>query len=209
MLIKFKDLLSKHCFVPKGIIHIGAHKAEELNDYLSAKVFDIVWIEGNENLYNELKEKVKGLPDNKVISAIISDKDGEVVNFNITNNGESSSILELEKHKIHHPQIHVTETIELKTKTFDSIVKDENLYLNKYDFLNLDIQGAELLALKGMKETLGHIKYIYTEVNTAELYKGCALIGEIDEYLSTFGFKRVDTKILEQYEWGDAFYIKN
>ena len=33
-------------------------------------------------------------------------------------------------------------------------------------------------------------------------------MSEIDEYLSNFGFSRVETKILDQYGWGDAFYKK-
>lgn len=207
MLIKFGDLLNKYKLRPKGIIHIGAHKAEELNDYLAARVFDIIWIEGNSKLYSDLKSKLKFLTDNKVFNAIISDTDGQEVTFHITNNGESSSILELERHKIHHPQIHVTESVVGKTTTFDTLAKENNLDLSKYDFLNLDIQGAELLALKGMPNTLKSIKYLYTEVNTGEVYKNCAKMDEMDEYLKTFGFERVETHITE-YEWGDAFYIK-
>ena len=207
MLIKFGDLVNKYKLRPKGIIHIGAHKAEELNDYLASRVFDIVWVEGNEKLYSALKDKLKFLTENKVFNAIISDKDDQEIIFHITNNGESSSILELERHKIHHPQIHVTESVSGKTKTFDTLANENKLDLSKYDFLNLDIQGAELMALKGMPDTLKTIKYVYTEVNTGEVYKNCAKIEELDEYLKTFGFDRVETHITE-YEWGDAFYIK-
>ena len=60
---------------------------------------------------------------------------------------------------------------------------------------------------KGFGEILNNIKYIYTEVNTASVYKDCALVGELDEYLSRYGFSRVETK-MTPFEWGDAFYIK-
>jgi hypothetical protein len=33
------------------------------------------------------------------------------------------------------------------------------------------------------------------------------LVSEIDEYLSKYGFKRVETSMTE-FEWGDALYIK-
>jgi hypothetical protein len=72
----------------------------------------------------------------------------------------------------------------------------------------LDIQGAELKALKGMEEYLSKIDYIYTEVNSDYVYKDCALIGEVDEYLEKFGLKRVETQIYTEYRWGDAFYIR-
>jgi hypothetical protein len=77
-----------------------------------------------------------------------------------------------------------------------------------FNFINLDIQGAELKALKGMEEYLHQIDYIYTEVNSDYVYEGCALIGEIDEYLQKFGLIRVETKWCGDYKWGDALYIR-
>jgi len=73
--------------------------------------------------------------------------------------------------------------------------------------MNLDIQGAELKALKGSTLILPHIKSIYTEVNTKELYENCAMLHELDSYLESFGFTRVETSMTE-HGWGDAFYIK-
>jgi hypothetical protein len=73
--------------------------------------------------------------------------------------------------------------------------------------LTLDIQGAELLALKGADKILDHLSYIYCEINTAELYKGNPLVEEIDNYLKLFKFERVET-IMTNHKWGDAFYTK-
>jgi hypothetical protein len=73
--------------------------------------------------------------------------------------------------------------------------------------LNLDIQGVELRAIKSCGEYLDNIKYIYTEVNSGEVYERNDLIEGIDEFLTGKGFSRVETS-MTQYEWGDAFYIK-
>ena len=54
---------------------------------------------------------------------------------------------------------------------------------------------------------MSYIDYIYTEVNEEELYEGCALIDEIDEFLTLFNFERVKTHMTKE-KWGDAFYIK-
>ena len=78
---------------------------------------------------------------------------------------------------------------------------------NHYNFLNLDIQGAELLALCGASKILPYIDYIYTEINEAELYEECCLAWELDSYLLSFGFKRAKTHMTKD-KWGDAFYIK-
>lgn len=89
----------------------------------------------------------------------------------------------------------------------DTFIKDNNIDISKYNFLNLDIQGAELMALKGFGDLLHKIDYIYSEVNQEELYKDCALIQDLDNYLSKYRFKRV-ISTMTQFGWGDAFYIK-
>ena len=78
-----------------------------------------------------------------------------------------------------------------------------------FNFINLDIQGVELKALKSMEEYLNHIDYIYTEVNSDYVYENCSLVTEIDDYLNKFGFIRVETSWWSDCKWGDAFYIRS
>jgi len=120
---------------------------------------------------------------------------------------QSSSILELYKHLEEHPEVIEIERRQLKTITLNTLYENNNIPYDRYDFINLDIQGAELKALKGMEEYLNNVDYIYTEVNSDYVYKGCALIGELDQYLIQFGLHRVETKWTD-YKWGDAFYIR-
>lgn len=81
-----------------------------------------------------------------------------------------------------------------------------NIDASKYNFWNFDIQGAELMALKGATQSIKYAKAIYLEVNEKELYKNCGLITEIDTFLLQYKFKRVLTNITI-HGWGDALYI--
>lgn len=96
----------------------------------------------------------------------------------------------------------------MKTQRLDTFYKIHNLNPTIANFANFDIQGNELNAMKGMGDLLPHFDYIYTEVNTKHLYKGCCLLSDIDAYLTPFGFQRVETKMTRR-GWGDALYIKN
>jgi hypothetical protein len=80
-------------------------------------------------------------------------------------------------------------------------------FLPDLDFLNLDLQGVELRALRGMEGRLHNFKWIYTEVNKEKLYKGCALVEDIDNFLIGWNFKRVETQWCGNTGWGDALYI--
>jgi len=84
------------------------------------------------------------------------------------------------------------------------LMRDEDMIPNG-SFLNLDLQGAELLALRGLGEMLWWFEYVYVEVNERELYQGCPLVREIDDYLSRFGFSGMEVK-MTNHGWGDKFY---
>ncbi len=204
MLIDLKELCKKHNFIPRGVIHVGAHTGEERKVYNELGIKKVIWIEALIGLAYNLMEKFVNNDDYTVIHAVVSDKDTYSM-FHTTNNFASSSLLELGTHLKHHPKIHNIDKGCVRVITMDQLIKKYSIKITDYDMLNLDIQGAELMALKGMSKNLKHIKYIYTEVNTEEVYKGCCLMEEIDEYLT--GFERKDTDITK-YCWGDALYLR-
>ena len=208
MLIPINVLKNHFKLNISGILHIGAHECEELKDYINIGIpFDnIFWVEAMPDKVNLMKQMY---PNINILNSVIDIEDDNTVDFYITNNGQSSSILELGTHSTHHPHVTVSKKISLTTSRLDTTIDKNNIPINNINFINLDIQGVELRALKSMEKYLHNIKYIYTEVNTEYVYKNCNLMDEIDSYLSKFGFQRAATKILKEFGWGDAFYIKN
>jgi len=207
MLIGFHEiyplLLSNNINI-SGAFHIGAHECEELGFYnqLGVKNEDVVWLDAIPSKVNEAINR--GIPN--VYNAVVTDKDDEDVTFNVSNNVQSSSVLEFGTHSQEHPWVVYVDTIKQKSITIDTFFERNNIDASKYNFWNFDIQGAELLALKGAVNSIKHAKAIYLEVNEKELYKGCGLITEIDEFLAKYNFKRVLTN-MTIHAWGDALYI--
>lgn len=211
MLIDFRKLFPKYNIKPKGVLHVGANVGEEAPVYNELGIKDVVWIEANLPTYVLLERNVSKY-NHRCFCFCVGDENRDAV-LHVSNNGsQSSSILELGTHKIAHPEVHYIEDFPVNMMRLDAFfrkIDDRPKYnINNLDFLNMDIQGAELKALKGMGDLLHQFKWAYLEVNKEELYKGCALVGEIDEYLSTFGFKRVETYWVGNTGWGDALYIK-
>ena len=208
MLIPFDQLIQKHGIRPKGVFHIGANTGQEFDAYMAQGIMDQVWIEPIPYIFEQLLCNVSINPSARCIQACVSDVSLQNKIFRITNNnGESSSFLKLKEHLQYHPTVLEERYIEMLTLTADDIIEYFHLNMQHYDFLNLDIQGAELLALKGMAKNLKHINYIYTEVNERELYEGCALVHEIDQFLDLHGFKAAECKMTDNH-WGDKFYVR-
>lgn len=204
--VVLRELQSKGIKV-NGALHIGAHECEELQFYthiLNIPANSIIWVEAMQNKVDENIKK--GIPNQ--YQAVISDYDDNIVTFNIANNGQSSSILEFGTHLIEHPHVQFIEQQKLKTKTIKTLYLENNIDPQKYNFWNFDIQGAELLALKGAKENIMFADAIYLEVNDKELYKDCALFDELNDFLTTNGFSCVIKQMCGNHGWGDALYCR-
>lgn len=202
MLIPLHDLVKKYNVNFKGILHVGAHECEEIKEYDSYLPRNkVLWIEALPGKVDLCKHKYSDvLIENAVVSDVI-----ETVRFNVSNNGQSSSMLDFGLHSTFHPDVHYVTCFEAETKLLKDIICNYDI---SYNFLNLDIQGVELKALKGMENYLNNVDYVYSEVNSDYVYKDCALVTEIDEYLLKFGLHRVETKWCGDFKWGDAFYIR-
>jgi FkbM family methyltransferase len=199
---EFLNTLKEHNVHLTGVLHIGAHNCEE-KDVYDDMGLPTIWIDAIEERVNE--STFYGIP--AVYQALISDEDDALVPFYLSNNVESSSMFEFGTHSNYHPEVHYIGTRMLKTTTVDTFFARKALDPAKYNFWNLDIQGAEYKALKGGQEALKHAKVLYIEVNKEEMYKGCELVDKVEELLFPLGFKKVLD--VTGPHCGDVVYIRS
>ena len=188
----------------RGIVHIGAHYGEEIQEYVDNGIQKITVFEPLSKNFNILSQRMQHVNANiQGHQVALGSKKGTATMFLSSNEAQSSSILKPKQHLELHPDV-----------SFDGTEQVEVSLLDDYDigesnFINIDVQGYELEVFKGGKKTLEKVDYIYCEVNRGEVYEGNAMVEELDEFLSSYGFERVETKWPETYyTWGDALYIK-
>lgn len=200
MLLDFKTLVKKYNLKPTGIAHIGAFHGEEYPLYKNIGLQDsqIHWFEPRLKSFQVLKKRVG---TSNCYNVALGESKGESQMFVEENNGgQSSSLLRPKLHLEQYPSIVFNKKETVSVETLDSYDLDINS-------LNIDVQGFELSVLKGAVETLPKVEFIFIEVNRKELYEGCTQVQELDEFLSRFQFKRVETNWAGD-SWGDALYIK-
>lgn len=190
----------------KGIIHIGAHTAEELDYYLSNDYKKVIWIEANPARWSHLEDIVRKHSEMKLGKFAASSRTGGRAFLKLS--GISSSLLEMGSHKEKYPGSESTETAEVDLVSTDDWIEDNIADRRDFNVLNIDVQGYELEVLKGLRKQLKFISAIYTEINYEYLYKEGALVDEIDEFLTTYGFRRVATEAVKGMGWGEGLYIR-
>ena len=201
MLISVNELTQFWNVSPQGVIHVGAHEAEESVQYSEAKWGKVYWVEAQPDKVEFLKKKFVNSED-LVFDAAVWSKPGIPLDLQVMTNSASTSLLNLGTHNEAHPDITYSHSIKVTTQILEDVIPSDSIA----DYLCLDIQGAELEALKGFGSRIKEIKWIYSEVNKDELYEGCCLVSELDDYLSGFGFSRSATRWTE-FGWGDALYV--
>jgi hypothetical protein len=182
-MINLKEALADLNITCSGVIHVGGHKAQEYQEYKDAGLTHQVWIEANPHFFYEIINVIR----------------------------EDDNCVALKEHLKYYPNIRYDGYLQMTTKRLDKIIEDSSIDLSKHNGLVMDVQGVELRVLKSLGSLLNNFKFVQSEVNLEELYEGCCLIDELDEYLKSFGFERKITKLWDDgaVGWGDALYIKN
>jgi len=193
---------------PRGVIHIGAHEGRELAAYRTMGASPILFIEANPEVAKRLRQNVAKEPDVIVAECAITDGTADTATLHVTSMDQSSSVLPLKDHLALYPGIVETRTITVPAASLDALLARLGLDPGSFNFINIDIQGAELPAFRGGQGVLAHIEALNAEINYRELYAGGTLSHELDAYLAAFGFVREEAVCPYDPSWGDALYVK-
>ena len=197
-----------------GVIHIGAHYGDEYEKFRGVGVTDFLMFEPHPDNFAKLKDHIKnadvgGINVTLENVALGHREEEKTMYVETANKSMSCSLMKPLKHLELYPHITFDSTIKVNQISLDDYFDNSDLDIKKFNMINIDVQGYELEVFKGSLDTLYHIDYIMTEVNLDELYEGCPMMSDLDEFLGNiWGFERVDQRIVGNNTWGDALYIK-
>lgn len=116
----------------------------------------------------------------------------------------SSSIFAPKEHLVEHPTVMFEKRITVPTITLDLWAQQYGV--KRVDFLWLDMQGAELRALKGMGKLIETARALHVEVSTKESYAGAPLYAELGGWMRERGFKVKNERF--EGSQGDVFFVR-
>jgi FkbM family methyltransferase len=170
--------------------------------------------ECNPNTLDICKKNIKLYEDRiKLIEGAVCDYDGEIKFFPINQektitswkdgNPGASSIFK--SNGTYTIEKYVQDEIITNCHRLDTVM--EKYAIPKVDIIWMDLQGAELLALKGLGKYIQTVKYIHTEVSHKEMYTGQVMFKELNEFIISNDFSVVNN--LSYRGWQEDIIYKN
>jgi FkbM family methyltransferase len=201
------------------IFDIGANVGQTAAEY--SRLFPkstIYCFEPFPESFEELRTRFRGNSLVKPIQSAISNKVVHTGKFYVNQLSNTNSLLQTVDDVAHWIPLNIVAgfqnvaTIEVPVTTIDDFCSQESI--NEIQILKMDIQGGELMALKGSTEKLnqGAISLVYTEIEFVPLYKNQALFYEICDFLAGYGYTLFDIYDVHstrngQLVWGNAIFL--
>ena len=211
----FASLIRRHVGYPEVIFEFGARDCAESvmisQEFPDAKIYSF---ECNRATLPTCRQTVSNHPKITLIESAVGDTDGSatfhaidpqktITSWADGNPGASSLFWASGKYELEY---YVQRSEEVSIVRADSFMNEHRI--PKVDAVWMDIQGAELMALRGFGERLLHVGLLSLEAEFVEIYEGQPLFWEIHEFLIGKGFLLTSFLTLGRFSC-DAVFIQH
>ncbi len=143
--------------------------------------------------------KENSLLNVKLIDKIICDTEG-IKKFYIPIRHSGSSLFQFNQDfsYLHHEKYHpLDQIVEVETTTLSNLIKNKRI--PPADVIKMDIQGAELLALKGLGDYLRRVNVLEVEVEFIPIYRNQPTFTDVHSFLIGSNFHLQDLHLSKSF----------
>lgn len=190
----------------RGVIHVGANDGQERELYARHRL-DVLWVEAVPEVVERLRDNLQGFPRQRALQALVTDRDDCDTVIHVANNdGASSSILDLARHREIWPEVWYSRSETLHSVTLSTLLRREAIDPSRFDALVLDTQGSELLVLRGAAPLLPSLRFVQVEAADFEAYAGGCTLAAIRGFLRDHGFREAARRRFAQRTGTGSYY---
>lgn len=205
MIQRFLNSLPTGILNSPVILDVGSYTGEQACEFASqfpqAQIFAF---EARPQSAEVVRRNVAQFPNIAVIEAAVHDFDGQTV-FQVVdelNPGASSLFVGSA------PEVQPIQQTPITVRALRLDTWAKRAGISRFDLVWMDLQGAELLALRGMGEMLRTVQAIQLEITYRELYRGQVMWPEVRTFLESHRMQLVDEWPDVSGYFGDAVFVR-
>lgn len=197
------------------IVDAGAQDGGTTAEYLEAfPACRVIALEPDRANHAAAARRLAAFGDRvELVQAGLSEKDGEAP-FHLTSHSGAHSLLEIGSMRHFDEPVEILAPQRIETVTLDRLCAARAI--GGLDILKMDIQGGELMALRGAAGLLGRgaIRLIALEVLFQPLYRGQPSFWELQQHLQRFDYAFQGLYDARHHDanpavlrWADAIFV--
>jgi FkbM family methyltransferase len=181
----------------EGVLHIGGHFGQEAARYDNLKA-KVIWIEALPDVHRVLKQNIVKYENQLSICALLGEENIDQVPFYVASNNFASSSVYQFGRELRFKGLKMETSTTLKMKRLDHVITEKEA--SSHNHWVIDVQGAELLVLKGAGSLLRYCQSLLIEISTREVYAGAPKWEEIRDFLYSKGLSPVWNPLVFSHE---------
>lgn len=196
------------------IFDVGGHRGETIKQYRARFPNALVYsFEPSPDSLAALNRDFGDNPEIRIIPLAVADQTGPRILYVNEVDATNSLLPAVEGSRRYLPGKGDTKaSIQIHATSVDEFMDGHRV--EAVHILKMDIQGGELLALKGAERTLreSHVPLIYTEIMFVPHYENQPLLNDIWDFLAGYGYSVFDVYYLHwasngQLKFGNALFV--
>jgi len=198
---------------PEVLVECGARDSMETTLFSElnpqGRIFSF---ECNPRTLPKCRERVAKLPNVELVEKAVTDQDGTIT-FYPTDPARTETTVEdgnpgasslFKANPDFKAEKYVQNEITVPATRLDTFMNSRGIAA--IDAMWMDIQGAEMMALRGLGENLRHVRLIHLEVEFFEIYLGQPLFPAMKQFLNQQGFRLYRFTRFHAYD-ADAIFV--
>jgi FkbM family methyltransferase len=194
------------------VVEVGARDCRETVTFSELLPSSRVYaFECNPDTIPVCRARVAGKPNISLIECAVADRSGTTKFFKIDTTRTRTTVPDgnpgaslFRSSGQYSVEEYVQIEVEVPVTTLKTFMQERRIGL--IDLLWMDIQGAELMALRGLGEYIDRVRIIHSEVGFFPIYADQPLFRDIKAYLNAHGFRLVSFTTMGRY-FGDAVFV--
>lgn len=195
------------------IFDIGSRDCMQSIEFYSAfPNAKIYAFECNPNTLPLCRKNIENYKDRiTLIEGAVCDYDGDITFYPINQQKTVTSWVDgnpgasslFKSNNTYTVEKYVQDEVKTNCHRLDTVMKSHGI--NRVDVIWMDLQGAELLALKSLGNFIDSVDIIFTEISYKPIYTGQVMFPELNDFLTSSKFKVVNKLSLSGWQ-EDAIY---